>query len=160
MKKVIKVLIIVLILVLENILLLSVVFYNIDYKRVQNQELPLFCKKGNIANDGGTQEYIGLGYKVIDFNKISGYDKIKIGSYFMKYEDFEDEIAKEEKEMQSKVIIENNNGNYFEITEKAQNLKDIILSNNFEIMEINDKSFNIFDIKFVNNGEIYYNLRT
>ena len=42
--------------------------------------------------DGGTIEYFGLGYKVIDFNMLNGYDEMKIGSWFMKYEDFENEF--------------------------------------------------------------------
>ena len=42
--------------------------------------------------DGGTIEYWGLGYKVIDFHTIAGFDDIKIGTWFMDYNDFEEEI--------------------------------------------------------------------
>ena len=52
---------------------------------------PFLAINTKTYNDGGTKEYYGLGYKVIDFNMLNGYDEIKIGSWFMKYEDFENE---------------------------------------------------------------------
>ena len=87
MKKGIKVLLI----ILGVIIILGLIFFAVDYSRVQKQEKPIFCINYATANDGGTNEYLGLGYKVIDFNRLNGYDEIKIGSWFMKYEDFEDE---------------------------------------------------------------------
>ena len=42
--------------------------------------------------DGGTVEYLGLGYKVIDFHTVAGFDDIKIGTWFMNYNDFDEEI--------------------------------------------------------------------
>ena len=90
MKKGIKVLLI----VLGVIIILGLIFFAIDYNRVQKQEKPLFCIQypAGVIRDGGTIEYFGLGYKVIDFNMLNGYDEIKIGSWFMKYEDFENEF--------------------------------------------------------------------
>lgn len=90
MKKWIKVLLI----VLGVIIILGLIFFAIDYNRVQKQEKPLFCIQypAGVIRDGGTIEYFGLGYKVIDFNMLNGYDEIKIGSWFMKYEDFENEF--------------------------------------------------------------------
>lgn len=87
MKKGIKVLLI----ILGAIIILGLIFFAVDYSRVQRQETPIFCINYATANDGGTNEYLGLGYKVIDFNMLNGYDEIKIGSWFMKYEDFENE---------------------------------------------------------------------
>lgn len=87
MKKGIKILLI----ILGVIIILGLIFFAVDYSRVQKQEKPIFCINYATANDGGTNEYLGLGYKVIDFNRLNGYDEIKIGSWFMKYEDFEDE---------------------------------------------------------------------
>ena len=66
----------------------------VDYNRVQKQEKPIFCIEnpaGEIS-DGGTIEYFGLGYKVIDFHTLAGFDDIKIGTWFMTYNDFEEEI--------------------------------------------------------------------
>ena len=88
MKKGIKILLI----ILGVIIILGLTFFAVDYNRVQKQEKPIFCVKDAIANDGGTEEYLGLGYKVIDFNRYNGYDEMKIGSWFMKYEDFENEF--------------------------------------------------------------------
>ena len=58
------------------IVILGIVFFAVDYNRVQKQEKPIFCIKNpaGIMNDGGTIEYFGLGYKVIDFNTLAGFD--------------------------------------------------------------------------------------
>ena len=41
---------------------------------------------------GGTVEYFGLGYKVIDFHTLAGFDDIKVGTWFIDYDDFEEEM--------------------------------------------------------------------
>ena len=80
--------------VLGVIVILGIVFFVVDYKRVQKQEKPIFCiqNPAGIINDGGTVEYFGLGYKVIDFHTIAGFDDIKIGTWFMDYNDFNEEM--------------------------------------------------------------------
>ena len=97
MKKGVKITLIILlnIIIIAIIVLvtLGVIFYNIDKERAQNVEEPLFCKSQDWTYmDGGTKEYWGLGYKVIKFNRLGGYNKVKIGSWSMQYEDFENEI--------------------------------------------------------------------
>ena len=87
MKKEIKILLV----ILGVIIILGLIFFAVDYNRVQNHEKPIFCINYATANDGGTKEYLGLGYKVIAFNRLDGYNEIKIGPWTMKYEDFEDE---------------------------------------------------------------------
>ena len=81
------------------IVILGIVFFAVDYNRVQKQEKPIFCIKNpaGIMNDGGTIEYFGLGYKVIDFNTLAGFDDIKISTWFMDYNDFEEERKEYEK---------------------------------------------------------------
>ena len=81
------------------IVILGIIFFVVDYNRVQKQEKPIFCIKNpaGIMNDGGTIEYFGLGYKVIDFNTLAGFDDIKIGTWFMDYNDFEEERKEYEK---------------------------------------------------------------
>ena len=76
------------------IVILGIVFFVIDYNRVQKQENPIFCIKNPAGTymDGGTVEYFGLGYKVIDFNTLAGFNDIKIGTWFMDYNDFEEEM--------------------------------------------------------------------
>ena len=90
MKKGIKILLI----VIGIIIILGLIFFAVDYSRVKKQEKPIFCIQhpAGVIMDGGTIEYFGLGYKVIDFNRLNGYDEIKIGPWFMKYEDFENEF--------------------------------------------------------------------
>ncbi len=80
--------------VLGVIVILGIVFFVVDYNRVQKQEQPIFCiqNPAGIINDGGTVEYFGLGYKVIDFHTIAGFDDIKIGTWFMDYNDFNEEM--------------------------------------------------------------------
>lgn len=77
--------------ILGVIIILGLIFFAVDYNRVRNGEKPIFCINTANTNDGGTKEYLGLGYKVIDFNRLDGYDEVKIGAWSMKYEDFENE---------------------------------------------------------------------
>lgn len=90
MKKILKVVVC----ILGIIVVLGIVFFTVDYNRVKKQEKPIFCIKSPAGGimDGGTIEYFGLGYKVIDFHTIAGFDDIKIGTWFMDYNDFEEEI--------------------------------------------------------------------
>lgn len=85
MKKKILIVIIVLLIFLVAFGMIS---YTIDKKRADNGERPIFCigNPAGMINDGGTIEYFGLGYKVIDYNKLNGYDKIHIGSWNMEYD--------------------------------------------------------------------------
>ena len=88
MKKILKVVVG----ILGIIVVLGIVFFMVDYNRVKNQEKPIFCiqNTAGMLADGGTIEYFGLGYKVIDFHTVAGFDDIKIGNWFMKYNDFDD----------------------------------------------------------------------
>ena len=101
MKKLLKVIGI----VLGIIVVLGMVFFIVDYNRVQKQEKPIFCiqNPAGIISDGGTIEYFGIGYKVIDFHTLAGYDDIKIGSWFMDYNDFEEEMKEYEKEFEEEL---------------------------------------------------------
>ena len=71
--------------------LLEIIFFAIDYNRAKNNEQPMFCVQIDETNDGGTKIYLGLGYKVIDFNTLSGFDDVKSGTWFMNYDDFNEE---------------------------------------------------------------------
>ena len=64
--------------ILGVIVILGIVFFVVDYNRVQKQEKPIFCiqNPAGMINDGGTIEYFGLGYKVIDFHTLVGFDDI------------------------------------------------------------------------------------
>ena len=60
---------------------------SIDIYRLEQNLEPIFCIKIGAYSDGGTKEYLGLGYKIIDYNKLDGYDGYKIGTWFMFYDD-------------------------------------------------------------------------
>ena len=97
--------------ILGIIVVLGIVFFVVDYNRVKNQEKPIFCiqNTAGMLADGGTIEYFGLGYKVIDFHTIAGFDDIKIGTWFMDYNDFEEEIKAYEKKFEESLSTNEEN---------------------------------------------------
>ena len=58
----------------------------IDICILKNGGQPIFSIRSVAYSDGGTKEYLGFGYKIIDYNKIDGYDGYKIGTWFMFYD--------------------------------------------------------------------------
>ena len=76
------------------IVIAGIIFFIVDYNRVKNNLRPVFCIENPISavKDGGTVEFLGLGYKVIDFHTVAGFDDIKIGTWFMNYNDLDSEI--------------------------------------------------------------------
>lgn len=82
------------ILIIIGILLLGMLFFAVDSYRIKNDKAPIFAVQYKVLKDGGTTMYIGLGYKIIDYNIIDGNDKTYIGSLFMKYEDYAKENLK------------------------------------------------------------------
>lgn len=122
------------------LIVMGLVFFCIDYTRVQKGEKPIFCiaNPSGTYRDGGTVEYFGLGYKVIDFHQLSGYDEIKIGTWFMQYEDFAEEyenyannleavmravIVRVDRGLMVMGIEENHTGLYSVGYENAENLE-------------------------------------
>ena len=91
--------------VLGIIVILGIVFFAIDYNRVQKQEKPIFCiqNPAGVIKDGGTIEYFGLGYKVIDFHTLTGFDDMKIGTWLIDYNDFQEEIKEYEKRLEEEI---------------------------------------------------------
>lgn len=88
--------------VLGIVIILGLIFWVVDYTRVKNGKNPIFCIRNpaGIYMDGGTIEYFGLGYKVIDFHTLAGFDDIKIGTWLMDYNDFEKEMKEYEKKFE------------------------------------------------------------
>ena len=124
MKKGLKILFI----IIGIIIVLGIVFFMVDYNRVQKQEKPIFCiqNPAGIISDGGTIEYFGLGYKVIDFHTLAGYDDIKIGSWFIDYNDFEEEMKEYEERFEE------------ELRQKEDNIGDVFNAKIKEIREYNE----------------------
>ena len=126
--------------ILGIIVVLGIVFFTVDYNRVKNQKKPIFCiqSPAGVILDGGTIEYFGLGYKVIDFHTIAGFDDIKIGTWFMDYNDFEEEIKAYEKKYKEKLLMNEENNSDLEnvimkvdsITIKPTSISIIIINNN------------------------------
>ena len=136
MKKILKVVVG----ILGIIVVLGIVFFTVDYNRVKNQKKPIFCIKSPAGGimDGGTIEYFGLGYKVIDFHTIAGFDDIKIGTWFMDYNDFEEEIKAYEKKFEENLSTNEENNSDLEnvimkvdsTTIKTTSISIIIINNN------------------------------
>lgn len=98
--------------ILIIVLLWGIMFFT-DYTRVKNNERPIFCIKNpaRTLSDGGTVEFFGLGYKVIDFHTIAGFDDIKIGTWSMEYNDFDKEMKVYEKRFEEQLEYEDNINN-------------------------------------------------
>lgn len=83
------------------------IFAIIDFNRVKNNELPIFCIKKGTFMDGGSTEYIGLGYKILDYHQMLPmwvhkevganqeiyYDDVKIGSWFTSAGEHQEDIS-------------------------------------------------------------------
>ena len=139
--------------VLGIVIVLGIIFFMVDYSRVMNNERPIFCIKNpaGTLRDGGTVEFFGLGYKVIDFHTIAGYDDIKIGTWGMDYNDFDEEMKVYEKRFEQQLEYESNINNKVTTIdietafENNENRKKVETLNQEEIYEI----FNIIDnLKF------------
>ena len=68
------------------IVIIAIVFFSVDLYRAKNGKSPIFCINYGTLKDGGSKEYIGLGYKVIVYHKLNGYKNMHIGTLFMKYD--------------------------------------------------------------------------
>lgn len=58
-----------------------------DVYKILNDNEPMFSIKKAVYEDGGTVEYIGLGYKIFKIKKVEySMDQIKFGTIFSSYE--------------------------------------------------------------------------
>ncbi len=110
------------------------IFFVIDYSRASEGKAPLFCIQEDAVNDGGTVIYKGAFYKVIDYHKTINYSKnifyddVKIGTYGMKYEDYESEW--------NKLIEQNKENEYTPVsTDQQSSIKDIVSGITIDIKE-------------------------
>ena len=110
------------------------IFFVIDYSRASEGKPPIFCFKEDSVNDGGTVIYKGAFYKVIDYHKTINYSKnifyddVKIGTYGMKYEDYESEW--------NKLIEENKENEYNPVSTDQQSfIKDLVSGITIDIKE-------------------------
>ena len=69
------------------VLVLIICMITVDIVRVAKYEQkPLFAIKTKTYKDGGSEEYTGLGYKVIKYNQLQGRRDIEIGTWSLKYD--------------------------------------------------------------------------
>ena len=157
MKKGLKILFI----IIGIIIVLGIVFFVVDYNRVQKQEKPIFCiqNPAGIISDGGTIEYFGLGYKVIDFHTLAGYDDIKIGSWFMYYNDFDEEMKEYEERFEEELRQnEDTIGDVFNAKIKEIRENNGITTILIEGLETNDINHRRdFDFSIDNDTELLWN---
>lgn len=71
----------------------GIIFGSIDKKRALENKRPIFAVRTAIYKDGGSKDYMGLGYKVIVFNILCGYKEVKFGSWQMNINDFNQETT-------------------------------------------------------------------
>lgn len=68
------------------VILIIIAMITTDIIRVAKYDKkPLFAINTKTYKDGGSKEYIGLGYKVIDYYQLQGRRDIEIGTWNMKY---------------------------------------------------------------------------
>jgi hypothetical protein len=72
-------------LILAIFLILWVTFIITDYYRATQNKAPIFAIKFGGYWDGGTIEYLGLGYKVIKYNQLGIYDEDCMEEYREKF---------------------------------------------------------------------------
>ena len=82
--------ILIILIVIIIISCLGFIFYKIDNQRIKNDKDPIFVINTVIYKDGGTKEYLGLGYKIIKYHIIemelnNEKDIYDIGTWFLKY---------------------------------------------------------------------------
>ena len=143
------------------VVILGIIFFAVDYNRVQKQEKPIFCiqNPAGVIRDGGTIEYFGLGYKVIDFHTLAGFDDIKIGTWLMDYNDFDEEMKEyeerfeEELRQNEETIGDVFNAKIKEIRE--HNGITTILIEGLETNDINHRGD--FDFSIDNDTELLWN---
>lgn len=69
-----------------SFILLVLFMFFLDMNRIINKQEPIFSIEKSIYEDGGTIEYIGLGYKIYKFKGKNNVENIKFGSIFSTYE--------------------------------------------------------------------------
>ena len=157
MKKGLKILFI----IIGIIIVLGIVFFVVDYNRVQKQENPIFCiqNPAGVISDGGTIEYFGLGYKVIDFHTLAGFDDIKIGTWLMDYNDFDEEMKEYEERFEEELRQnEDTIGDVFNAKIKEIRENNGITTILIEGLETNDINHRgDFDFSIDNDTELLWN---
>ncbi|MEG1059059.1 MAG: hypothetical protein RSE00_03610 [Clostridia bacterium] len=93
------------------IFLALLIIYRIDLSRARCDKRPIFCIKIKTYDDGGSGEYIGLGYKIIDYNATYGRKDTTSGTLFLKYDpkidNYVESIDKSVETQKDKVDTEN-----------------------------------------------------
>jgi len=81
------------------IVILSQVTYYIDKKLIINNSNPIFVVHVDTADDGGSTQYLGLGYEIIHWNVIKDEDNNFVNGYeinrFPTYKDMNGGTAEE-----------------------------------------------------------------
>lgn len=71
--------------ILLIILLVWLGIFLVDFMAIKTIKRPIFMVRTVIYKDGGTKEYLGLGYKVIKCNTLDENNKITIGTWALDY---------------------------------------------------------------------------
>lgn len=72
-----------------SLLALWITVFFIDYQLAVHQHNPFFAATSRVYKDGGTTEYKGIGYKVVDYNQLmnkNGRTDVVFSSRFINYE--------------------------------------------------------------------------
>lgn len=117
-----------------------------DFNYVLQNQKPIFCFIRNAYEDGGTVEYIGLGYKITDYNAMHGRQDVDLGSIFKRYDPQIDESKFE-------IKVDNKNKIY-DFLGVVENIQVVDNRTILTVLSGNEKRQNI---KVINSTLIYEN---
>lgn len=69
--------------IILGIFVLCAIFLFIDVLMLENGKTPIFSICYATLQDGGTKNYIGLGYTIMDYNILGGFNGYKVGFWII-----------------------------------------------------------------------------
>jgi hypothetical protein len=79
------------ILIIVLFVILPLIMIGTDYSLAKADKSPIFSVRTAIYKDGGTQLFIGLGYKIINYNELDGRKDVEFIPFFVGEEGEEEE---------------------------------------------------------------------
>lgn len=124
-----------------TIIILIIVMISVDVVCVSKYNIgPFFAIKTKSYKDGGSKEYIGLGYKVIKYKQIQGRRDTELGTFKLKYNVESIDINDEDLAIEFENYKEETAKRYYKKFVKLEStVKKIDKNNNRLILEFTDE---------------------
>lgn len=122
--------------IIVSILLSTMIIADLNY--VLKNQKPVFCFIKNTYEDGGTIEYVGFGYKIINYNATYGRQDVVFGSIFKAYDPQIDKSKFEENKDNK-----DNKNKIYDFSGKVQKIEVINGKTILTVLSKDDKKQNI-----------------